>query len=86
METNALGIQNVNSWLNDSKFDHIKYIPIGAIAMLTKNINISKGALNGAVAIITSIEFDNNKIIINIIIKFRNSNTFITIKITNIAT
>jgi hypothetical protein len=75
METNALGIQNVNSWLNDSKFDHIKYIAIGAIAMLIENINISKGDVNGAIAIITSVEFDNNKIIINIIVKIPNSNT-----------
>jgi ATP-dependent DNA helicase PIF1 len=81
MEINALGIQNVNSWLNDSNFDHIKYIAIGAIVMLTKNINISKAIVNGAIAIITSIEFDNNKIIINITIKIHNSNTFIKLKI-----
>jgi hypothetical protein len=61
MEANALGIQNMNSWLNDSNFNHIKYMAIGAIVMLTKNINISKGAVNGAIAPITSIEFDNKK-------------------------
>jgi len=68
METNVLGIQNVHSWLNDSKFNHIKHIIIRAILMLTENTNISKGAVNGAIVIITSIEFDNNKIIISIII------------------
>jgi hypothetical protein len=54
-------------------------IAIGEIVMLTKNINISKGVVNGAIVIITSIEFDNNKIIINITIKILNSNTFITL-------
>jgi hypothetical protein len=54
-------------------------IAIGEIVMLTKNINIPKGVINGAIAIITSIEFDNNKIIISITIKIHNSNTFITL-------
>lgn len=34
METNVLGIQNVHSWLNDSKFNHIKHIATKAIIML----------------------------------------------------
>jgi hypothetical protein len=85
METNVLRIQNVHSWLNASKFNHIKHITIKAIVMVTKNTNISKGIVNGAIIIIRSIEFDNNKIIISIIIIFKNSNTFLTFK-KNIAT
>jgi hypothetical protein len=47
-------------------------IAIGEIVMFTKNINISKGLVNGAIVIITSIEFDNNKIIISITIRILN--------------
>jgi len=80
METNVFGIQNVYYWLNDSKFNCIKHITIRTIVMLTKNTNISKGDVNGAIIIIRCIEFNNNKIIINIIIIIFNSNIFITLK------
>ncbi len=61
METNAMGVEHVKNWLHDSKFDHIKYVTIGARIMIIKNINISKGALNGAFATVTSIIFHNDK-------------------------
>jgi len=43
METNVMGVEHVENWLHDSKFDHIKYVAIGARIMITKNISISKG-------------------------------------------
>jgi len=42
METDALDIENVKIGLHDPKFNHIKYVAIGTIVMLTENINISK--------------------------------------------
>lgn len=36
METNAAWIENEKKWLNDPKFDHIKYIAIRAKVMITK--------------------------------------------------
>ncbi len=80
METIVFGIQNVYYWLNDSTFNCIKHITIRAIVMLTKNTNISKGDVNGAIIIIRCIEFNKNKIIISITINFFNSNTFIILK------
>jgi len=66
METNALDIENVKTWLHDPKFNHIKYVVMGTIVMLIENINISKGALNGANSMITSIGFNNDKMVISI--------------------
>jgi len=40
METNAMGVEHVENWLHDSKFDHIRYVAIGARIMIIKNINI----------------------------------------------
>jgi hypothetical protein len=53
MDTNATNIEHVENWLHDSKFDHIKYIAIGVILMITKNIDISQGVVNGAFVIET---------------------------------
>ncbi len=63
MEINAMNIENVQTWLHDPKFNHIKYVVIQVVIMLTKNINISKGVVNGTIAIITSLEFKNDKIL-----------------------
>jgi hypothetical protein len=65
MEINAMGVEHVENWLHDFKFDHIKYVAIGARVMITENINISKGALT----IVTSITFNNDKVVTSIIIK-----------------
>ncbi len=81
METNTLDIENVNTRLHDPKFNHIKYVAIGAIVMLTENINILKGVVNGTIVMITSIGFNNNnKMVTNIRIKKFNTNMFLTLK------
>jgi ABC-type uncharacterized transport system permease subunit len=48
--------------------------------MTTKNINISKGAMNGALAIVTSITFHNNKVVTSIIIKIVSTNIELMLK------
>ncbi len=48
---------------------HIKYVAIGTIVIFTENINISKGVVNGTIAMITSIGFSNNKMVTSITIK-----------------
>jgi len=80
METNVMGVEHVENWLHDSKFDHIKYVAIGASVMITKNINISKGVVNGTFAIVTSITFNNDKIITSITIKIISTNIQIMLK------
>jgi hypothetical protein len=80
METNAMNIENVQTWLHDPKFNHIKYVAIQTLVMLTKNTNISKGVVNGTIAIITSLKFNNDKIITSIAIKIISKNIFMTLK------
>ncbi len=80
METNVMGVEHVENWLHDSKFDHIRYVAIGARVMITKNINISKGVVNGTFTIVTSITFNNDKIITIIFIKIISTNRKIMLK------
>jgi ATP-dependent exoDNAse (exonuclease V) alpha subunit len=77
IEINVMFVEN---WLHDSKFDHIKYVTIGARIMIIENINTSKGALNGAFVIVTFIIFNNDKIITNIAIKIITTNIQIMFK------
>jgi hypothetical protein len=80
IETNAIGIENAQTWLHYPNFNHIKYIAIKTLVMLIENIKISKGVVNGAIVIITSLDFNKDTIIINITIKFINTNRFMTLK------
>jgi hypothetical protein len=65
--------------LNNPKFDHINYIAIGTKVMITKNINISKGAINGTIVIVTTFTFNDKKMIIGITIKVISTNIYITL-------
>jgi hypothetical protein len=57
METNVTCIEIVKNWLNDLKFNHINYIIIVIKIMIIKNINISKGVINGAIVVICNFYF-----------------------------
>jgi ATP-dependent exoDNAse (exonuclease V) alpha subunit len=80
METKVMGVEYVENWLHDSKFDHIRYVAIGARVMITKTINISKGVVDGTFAIVTSTTFNNDKIVTSIIIKIISTNIQIMLK------
>ncbi len=69
----------VRNWLNDLKFNHINYIAIGTKVMITKNINISKGAMNGTIVIVSIFTFNDNKMIASITIKAISKNIYITL-------
>jgi hypothetical protein len=58
----------------DSRFNHLKYIVIATKVMITRNINICKGAINGAIVIVTFFIFYDNEIISSIIIIIINTN------------
>jgi ABC-type uncharacterized transport system permease subunit len=73
-------MQKFEILLHDSKFYHIRYVAIGARVMTTKNLNISKRAMNGALAIVTSITFHNNKVVASIIIKIVSTNIEMMLK------
>jgi hypothetical protein len=66
--------------LHDFKFYHIRYVAIGARVMTTKNLKFSKRAMNGALAIATSIRFHNKKVVASIIIKIVSTNIEMMLK------
>jgi len=80
MKINAMDVEHVENWLHDSKFDHIINVAIGTRIMIIENINISKGVMNGTFATITTIIFNNDKIITNITIKIISTNIQIMFK------
>jgi len=68
MDTNATNIEHIQPWLNNTSFNFIHTIAIGALVIFTNIINIQKGAVNGTTTTITSIIFDieNNVIAIEV--------------------
>jgi ATP-dependent DNA helicase PIF1 len=80
METNVMGVEHVKNWLHDFKLGRNKYVVIGVRVMITKNINISKGVVNGALVIVTSITFNNDEVVTSIIIKIISTNIQIMLK------
>jgi hypothetical protein len=55
--------------------------------MIIENINISKGAINGAIVIVTTFIFNDNKMIASIRIKVISTHIYITLsRQTNITT
>jgi len=80
METNVMGVEHVENWLHDLKLDCIKYVVISVRIMIAKNINISKGVVNGTFIIVTSITFNNDEVVTSIIIKTISTNIQIMLK------
>jgi hypothetical protein len=46
LDTNVYEFEHMQQWIKDFHFDHIKKIAIGALVLITKNINMSKGTIN----------------------------------------
>ncbi len=47
--------------------------------MTIKHINISKGAINGTIVIVTSLTLDDNKMVTSITIKVISTNVYLTL-------
>jgi hypothetical protein len=58
LETNARNVEHIQSWVNNKRFNHMQHIALGALVMLTENIDLKVGAANGTIRIITKLEFD----------------------------
>jgi hypothetical protein len=58
LETNARNVKRIQSWVNNKRFNHMQHVALGALVMLTENINLKVGATNGTIGIITKLEFD----------------------------
>jgi hypothetical protein len=58
LETNARNVEHSQSWVNNKRFNHMQHVALGALVMLTKNIDLKVGATNGTTRIVTKLEFD----------------------------
>ncbi len=58
LETNARNVEHIQSWVNNKRFNHMQHVALGALVMLTENIDLKVGAANGTTGIVTKLEFD----------------------------
>ncbi len=58
LETNARNVEHIQSWVKNKRFNHMQHVALGALVMLTENIDLKVGATNGATGIVTKLEFD----------------------------
>jgi hypothetical protein len=58
LETNARNVEHIQSWLNNKRFNHMQRVALGALVMLTKNIDLKVGVANGTTGIVAKLEFD----------------------------
>lgn len=72
LDTNVFPDDNIQYWLDDACFIQLHIITIGTLVMFTENVSSSKRVVNGTTAIVTSINFDTNQNITNIINQITN--------------
>ncbi len=58
LETNARNVEHIQSWVNNKRFNHMQHVALGALVMLTENIDLKVGVANGTIGILTKLEFD----------------------------
>jgi hypothetical protein len=69
METNVADVESAASWLSDTRFNHIETIAVGCLVMFMENINVPKGAVNGATATVREIECSSNGMVTSITVQ-----------------
>ncbi len=60
------GMLNIQSWVNNKRFNHMQNVALGALVMLIENIDLKVGTANGTTGIITKLEFDLEDNVCNI--------------------
>jgi len=58
LETNARNVEHIQFWVNNKRFNHMQHVALGALVMLTENIDLKVGVVNGTTGIVTKLEFD----------------------------
>ena len=80
LDTNATEAHNVSAWLNDTKFDQLYYVVVGALVMFTSNVNVAKRDVNGATATVTSVHSNNHGVVTTIGVQLNGTSTQILLK------
>jgi ATP-dependent DNA helicase PIF1 len=58
IHSNSFEVEEFDTWVNNPHFNLLKKVAINAKVMLTKNINIDKNMVNGALVVVVNIGFD----------------------------
>ena len=80
LDTNATEAHNVSAWLNDTKFDQLHHVAVGALVMFTSNVNVARRVVNGAPATVTSVHTDNHGVVTTISVQVIGTSTQISLK------
>jgi len=51
-------IYDIQSWVNNKRFNHMQHVALGTLVILIENIDLKVGFANGTTGIITKLEFD----------------------------
>jgi hypothetical protein len=51
-------VEHIQSWVNNKRFNHMQQVALGALVLLTNNVDLKVGVANGTIGIITKLEFD----------------------------
>jgi hypothetical protein len=54
LETNVRNLEHIQSWVNNKRFNHMQHV-LGALVMLTENIDLKVGVVNGTIGIVTKL-------------------------------
>jgi len=66
LHTNATEAHNLPTWLNNTKFNQLYHVVVGALVMFTSNVNVAKRVVNGATATVISVHIDNHGVVTTI--------------------
>ena len=80
LDTNATEAHNVSAWLNDTKFDQLHHVVVGALVMFTSNVNVAKGDVNGATTTVTSVHSNNHGVVTTVGIQLIGTSTQILLE------
>ena len=80
LDTNATKAHNISARLNDTRFDQLYRVAVGALVMFTSNVNIAKRVVNGATATVTSVHTDNHGVVTTIGVQVIGNSTNIILK------
>ena len=66
LKTNAPDVPCLQNWLEDSSFNKIQDVAFSATCLITKNIDLNIGAMNGAICIVDNVCYGSNNILTSI--------------------
>jgi len=70
LETNVRNLEHIQSWVNNKRFNHMQHVVLGALVMLTENIDLKVGVVNGTIGIVTKLEFNSKDNVCSIFVAF----------------